>query len=144
MSSLVARLGSLSLRAGRSAPAQKAAAAPAALLSARRCASLSAGAAELRAQPAAPRRAAAAAPVVAKLKTRKAAAKRFKITASGKVSQTLHPPAGQRSALRPRSRSAAVPSATGLRVLAGSLAGNPRRRVLRNYSQRRRWCGGTR
>jgi len=51
MSSLVARLGSLSLRAGRSAPAQKAAAAPAALLSARRCASLSAGAAELRAQP---------------------------------------------------------------------------------------------
>jgi hypothetical protein len=82
---LAARLCALSLR--RAAPQPKAAAVQ---LSARRCASLSAGASGLRAQPAAARKAAVAVQVVAlknnKTKTRKAAAKRFKVTASGKVS----------------------------------------------------------
>jgi hypothetical protein len=72
-------------RAAAAQPARLAGGVKAVSLSARRCDALSAGAVALRRPAAAPKAAARAVPTEAKLKTRKSAAKRYKVTASGKV-----------------------------------------------------------
>ena len=66
-------------------PARLAGGVAAVRLSARRSDALSAGSVALRLPTAAPKAAARAAPTEAKLKTRKSAAKRYKVTGSGKV-----------------------------------------------------------
>lgn len=91
MQALCGKAAALTLRA----PAAKAAP-PAARLSARRCGAFSAGSLALQRSPQ-PQRAVVVSRVVeanrgnqgGKLKTRKSAAKRYKVTASGKVSRPL-------------------------------------------------------
>jgi hypothetical protein len=118
------------------APARLSGAASAVRLSARRCGALSAGAAALRRPAAAPKAAARAAPVEAKLKTRKSAAKRYKVTASGKVwarascaVQAQDRPGHWLAASKPAGTRAGhgrtLRVAHGARVLAAPLSGQP-------------------